>query len=330
MFKKFGVLAAVLGGLLVVVGFGLAAKETILLYTSVPIEIVTRIQQAFEATHPDIKLDIYRAGTGTITAKIAAEKEAGRILADLVWVADYTYLEELKRQGLLYKYLPPETANVPEALIDPDGYYAGGRVFAMVIAYNTNFVADPPRRWTDLLDPKWKGELVTGNPEYSGSNVVAAAALGMKYGLSFFYGLRQNGMAVVRGNSEVVAAIIAGEYLVGLTLDNLVREQQALGLPIEMVYPEDGPVFLLSPVGILATSQHLEAAKVFADYVLSVEGQRAMVELGKYLPCRPDVPGPAGAPTLQQLMASAMPYTVREIEATKDFFSREYVRILTE
>ncbi len=328
MTKRLAML--MVGGLMLLVGFGLMARDTVLLYTSVPIEIVTRLQKAFETAYPDIKLDIYRAGTGVIAAKIATEKEAGRILADLVWVADYTYLEDLKKQDLLYKYLPPEAASVPAALVDPDGYYAGGRVFTMVIAYNTNLVTDPPQRWTDLLDPKWKGELVTGNPEYSGSNVVAAAVLGMEYGLSYFHGLRENEMAVVRGNSEAAAAVIAGEYMVGLTLDNVVREQQALGLPIGMVYPEDGPIFLLSPVGIMSTSRSLEAAKTFAGYVLSVEGQQALVELGMYLPVRLDVPGPVGAPTLTDLMASAMPYTVREIEINKDFFSREYLRILVE
>lgn len=328
MTKRLAML--MVGGLMLLIGFGLMARDTVLLYTSVPIEIVTRLQKAFETAYPDIKLDIYRAGTGVIAAKIATEREAGRILADLVWVADYTYLEDLKKQDLLYKYLPPEAASVPAALVDPDGYYAGGRVFAMVIAYNTNLVTDPPQRWTDLLDPKWKGELVTGNPEYSGSNVVAAAVLGMEYGLSYFHGLRENEMAVVRGNSEAAAAVIAGEYLVGLTLDNVVREQQALGLPIGMVYPEDGPIFLLSPVGIMSTSQSLEAAKTFAGYVLSVEGQQALVELGMYLPARLDVPGPVGAPTLTELMDSVMPYTVREIETNKDFFSREYLRILIE
>jgi len=328
MTKRLAML--MVGGLMLLVGFGLMARDTVLLYTSVPVEIITRLQRAFETANPDIRLDIFRAGTGVIRARIAAEREAGRIMADLVWVADYTYLEELKKLGLLYKYLPPEAANVPAVLVDPDGYYAGGRVFTMVIAYNTNLVTDPPRRWTDLLDPKWKGELVTGNPEYSGANVVAAAVLGMEYGLSFFYGLRANEMTAVRGNSEAAAAVIAGEFMVGLTLDNIVREQQARGLPIGMVYPEDGPIFLLSPVGILSTSQNLEAAKRFVSYILSVEGQQALVEFGMYLPTRLDVPGPVGAPTLTELMAMVMPYTIREIEANKDFFSREYVRILIE
>ncbi len=189
-----------------------ATADNLLIYTSVPIEIMTRLQTAFEEANPGIKLDVYRAGTGIIASKIAAEMDAGRVLADLVWVADYTYLEDLKTIDMLFPYLPKDVDSIGDAFVDPDGYYGAGRVFTMVIAYNTNFVTEPPRTWVDLFDPQWEGEIVSGNPEYSGSNVIAAAALGLEYGLSYFRGLRDNGMAIVRGNSEAAAAVIAGEY----------------------------------------------------------------------------------------------------------------------
>ncbi len=103
-----------------------------------------------------------------------------------------------------------------------------------------------------------------------------------------------------------------------------------MGLPIDLIYPEDGPIFIPSPVGILATSERLEAAKTFVDYIASVPGQEALAELGSYLPVRHDVPGPENAPTLATLMAQVMPFTVEEISAHTDFFSRKYVEILAE
>lgn len=326
MRKVCAVLGVMLFGLLV--GLVGAAKETLLIYTSTPLEIMTKFEQMFEAAYPDIDLQVFRSGTGNIAAKIAAEREAGKIQADLIWVAEYTYLEELKAQNLLYKYESPESKNIPALLVDRDGYYYGARIFALVIAYNTNLVSDPPRKWTDLLDPKWKGQIIIANPTYSGSNAIAAAVLGLNYGLEFFRGLAANKATVVQGNSQVVTEVAAGAYPIGVTLDNMVRDLKAQGSPVDLVYPDDGPIFLPSPIGIFATSEHIEAAKKFVDYVLSAEGQRVLVEVGHYIPARTDVPGPAGAPTLEELVAKAMPADIEAILANIRFYTEQFVKIL--
>jgi iron(III) transport system substrate-binding protein len=54
-------------------------------------------------------------------------------------------------------------------------------------------------------------------------------------------------------------------------------------------------------VAILNTTQNPDAAKVFVDYVLSKDGQETLVELGSFIPVRPDVDPPEGAPSLDQI-----------------------------
>lgn len=310
--------------------FAAAQTENLLIYTSCPLEIMTAIEQAFEAEHPNINVEVYRSGTGTVQAKIATELEAGRVMADLVWVADYAYYEGLKDLDLLYSYHSPLAAGLPASLADPDGYYYGARLFGMVIAYNPLYVSDPPRRWSDLVDPRWEGQVVTGNPEYSGSNVVTAVALGMRYGLDYFEKLRANDIIVVRGNSQAAAEVASGAYWIGLTLDNIVRNLKAAGSPIELVYPDDGTVLLPSPIGIISTTEHLDAAKIFVDYVLSAKGQQALVDFGSYVPIRDDVEPPAGAPTMSELAAKSIDLSLEFLLNNKDFFSDLYVRILLE
>lgn len=305
-----------------------AEQEPLMVYTSCPLEIMTEIEKVFEAAHPEIDLQIYRSGTGTIVAKIAAEREAGKILADIVWVADYAYFETLKELGLLYPYDSPQAANLPAIFVDPDKCYYGARIFSMVIAYNTLLVDEPPQRWTDLLDPKWRGQIVSGNPQYSGSNVVATTALCLEYGLSYLRGLRENELAVVRGNSQAAAEIAAGAYMVGFTLDNIVRGMKAQGSPIDLVYPEDGAVFLPSPIGIIKTTEHLDAAKTFVDFVLSTAGQEALVTYGHYIPARPDVTPPPGTPTVDKIKVMDLPLSF--LLANKDFYTEQFIKILLE
>ena len=316
-------------GLVLALGV-LVQAENLLIYTSCPIEIMTSIEQAFEAANPDIDLEVYRSGTGTVTAKIATELEAGNVLADLVWVADYAYYESLKELDLLLAYDSPEATSLPSSLVDPDGYYYGARLFAMVIVYNTTLVTDPPERWTDLLDPLWEGQVVSGNPQYSGSNVVTSVALGMRYGLSYFEQLRANGAAIVRGNSQAAAEVAAGAYLVGFTLDNMVRNLKAEGSPVDLVYPEDGAVLLPSPIAIVKSTDNPDAAKKFVDYVLSPVGQQALVDFGSYVPVRSEVSPPPGAPSLLEITDLAIDLDIQFLIDNKTFFTEHFVRIMLE
>src|SRR3972149_218549 len=57
-----------------------------LLYTSVPQQLATAFGDAFMKRRPDIRVEIYRAGSTEVGAKLAAEREVGGIRADLLWL----------------------------------------------------------------------------------------------------------------------------------------------------------------------------------------------------------------------------------------------------
>jgi iron(III) transport system substrate-binding protein len=118
--------------------------------------------------------------------------------------------------------------------------------------------------------------------------------------------------------------------MVGFTLDNMVRQMKAEGSPIDLIYPEDGAVLLPSPIAIIKTSEHIEAAKKFVDYVLSPAGQQALVDFGSYVPARADVAPPEGAPTLDELVAGSFDLPIGFLMATKDFYLDQFVKIMLE
>ena len=231
------------------------------LYTSVPTTIISKIEKAFETHVPGIDLKVFRSGTGKLAAKIATEREAGGVKADVVWVADFAYYETLKEQKLLLKYDSPAGRALPPSMKDPDGYYYSARMIAMALAYNPTAVKDPPRRWTDLLTAKWKNKVVMSNPQYSGAALDTVGGLVMNYGLDYFRRLRANGAVVVRANDAVASKVASGEFPVGVVLDYFVRAQQKKGSPIAIVYPDDGAVAIPSPIAIISASKHKEAAE---------------------------------------------------------------------
>ncbi len=97
---------------------------TVVLYTSVPTDIIDEVKAEFEKRQPGVKLDIFRSGTGMRMDKTYEEIEAGRIKADVIRVADFTVGEELKNAGHLLKYESPQATEIM-----PSQNVAGAKAF---------------------------------------------------------------------------------------------------------------------------------------------------------------------------------------------------------
>src|SRR3972149_7936853 len=151
------------------------SSSRVLLYTSVPQQLATQFADAFMKKRPDIKVEIYRAGSTEVGAKIAAEREVGGIRADLLWLADAPIYYDLRKRGELFGYISPEAKAIPADLKDPKGFFTGGGLINMIIAVNTEGIAlkDAPKSWKDF--PEHGKKAVMGNPLYSGSNFVSVA-----------------------------------------------------------------------------------------------------------------------------------------------------------
>ncbi|MEI7432514.1 MAG: iron ABC transporter substrate-binding protein, partial [Betaproteobacteria bacterium] len=77
------------------------AQQKLFVYTSMKESMLGDIKIAFAKKHPEIKLDYQSAGAGKLMAKIAAERESGKILADVLWTSEIPDFYQLKAQGLL-------------------------------------------------------------------------------------------------------------------------------------------------------------------------------------------------------------------------------------
>jgi iron(III) transport system substrate-binding protein len=300
-----------------------APTGKVTLYTSVPQDIVDRLQTDFKAKFPGATLEVFRAGSSEVEAKLAAEKQAGSIQADLVWVAEPSTYEDFKNQGILLKFTPTEASALPSEMKDKDGYYYAGRLINMVVAFNTK--ANPkPAAWKDLVNPAYKGKLGFPTPASSGAAEAAVRTLAdtQGFGWDFFKQLRANGGKQIKNNPALQEQLSTGELLVGALLDYMIRDAKSKGSPVDYAWPPEGAVFIPSPIAVIKTAKNPEAAKAFVDFLLSKEGQASMVKLGNFIPIRSDVPGPAGTPALGQIKRLATDWrTVREKrQDTKDQF----------
>lgn len=309
------------------------AKTPITIYSSVHEDVLAAIAAEFNKRTPDVDLKYFRLGTTKIIAKVNAEVKAGGIRADLVWTAEPAYFEELKQRGLITKYLSPAAKNIPKVFIDPDGYYIGARILSIGLMYNTRLVkeADAPKDWKDLLDPKWKNQIVHASPLYSGSATAAVTGLTQspKYGWAFYEKLRANGTTIIKGQGGTQRKVAGGEYKVGIGLDYGIRKMTAKGSPIQFVYPRSGTVTWGSPIAIFKDSKNKGAAKKFIDFVLSTDGQKFL--LSQYIvSVNPKVPPPKGAPPVLETLDRAIPVDWNYLVKNRQPLLKKFSKIMLE
>ena len=275
---------------------------TLNLYTSEPQEKIDEIVAAFAAHQPNVSVEVFRAGTGDLTARIAAEEKAGAIGADLLLAADAGTFEGYAERDLLREYVPADADKLDENVLDAEGFYTGTRIIPTVIAYNTTEITDPPSSWADLTKPEYSGKLVMPNPDVSGAAAFNAAVWlnESSLGEGWLTDLAKNQPLIAESNGPVSQAVAEGSQPVGIVVDYLVRDLAAAGSPIAVSYPEEGVPYVAQPVGIFANTTAPEAAEAFVDFLVSEEGQKLAVEQA-YLPVRGDVGTPEGAPELSSI-----------------------------
>ncbi|MEI6225947.1 MAG: extracellular solute-binding protein [Deltaproteobacteria bacterium] len=116
-------MAAALG----VFSLAAGAQQKVFVYTSMKESMVGDLKAAFAKKHPDIKLDYQSAGAGKLMAKIAAERQSGKILADVLWTSEVPDFYQLKAQSMLLPYMPADVKILLNPLPDYDGSFTAVR-----------------------------------------------------------------------------------------------------------------------------------------------------------------------------------------------------------
>lgn len=278
------------------------ASETITVYTSQPQDQMTAVIDAFNAEHPDVKVELFRSGTTEVMAKLQAEYAAGTSPADVVLIADTVAMTQLKNDGRLYTFADAPVADVDAAFIDKDKTYFGTKVITTGIVYNTNLVKTAPSSWNDLLAADAAKSLIMPSPLYSGAAVIHVGTMVQQpeFGWDYLEKLAQGGAVAGQGNGTVIEAVARGEKAYGIIIEYMALNAKKKGSPVDFVFPREGVSSITQPIAILKDSDSLEAAKTFVKWQLSKAAQEQAAKQG-YFPLLPAAGQPAGYPELKSL-----------------------------
>ncbi|HEX3177827.1 MAG TPA: extracellular solute-binding protein [Methylomirabilota bacterium] len=237
-------------------------------------ETAAAICGGFEKQYPGVACKYVRTTAQVAYQRLAQDQKAGIAQASVISSTDASHYGKMKLDGWLQKYRPKNLAELADAFKpynDPDDLFVATAAGLVLLTYNTAAVpaGEAPKKWTDLLDPKWKNKVSIGHPGFSGYVGTWVVQMKKLYGWDYFKKLELNKPRIGRSINDTVTMLNARESLVAAGPSATTLESRAKGNPLGVVYPEDGAVLMVSPTGILKNAPAPNAAKLFEEYLLS-------------------------------------------------------------
>ena len=302
--------------------------KKLIIYTSMKETLIKGIVDGFKKQNPDIDVDYQSAGAGKLMAKIAAERQSGKILADVIWTSEVPDFYKMKEEGILAKYESPVLKETVNPFDDYDGSFHAARLGTLGIVINTDKVKTPPTQWSDLLKPEFTNGFGIANPALSGTSYMSVALLEKQFGWEYFDKVKANGGRIGKGSGQVIDDTASGELTACLGVDYITNAKIKKGAHIQMCYPPEMLV-VPSPVAIFKDTAKMDAAKKFVDYLLSKEAQTLVAEQGT-IPVREDVTIPAkfNLPAPKEALAKSIKINYTEAVKTKEATIKKFSEVM--
>ena len=293
-----------------------SAHENVTWYiTHFSIDTAEALGRTFEAKYPGVPLNVIRTTAQVAFQRLNLEIKNNQSNCDIFSSTDLGHYTTLKSKGLLLKYEPENAAKAQPQFrgLDPDGTFHITSAGLVLITYNKEKLKDKelPKKWTDLIEPKWKNEITVGHPGYSAYVGTWVLQMRKLYGWDYFTKLEANKPQIGRSINDTVTMLTAGERSVGAGPLATTLKSAAKGNPLGVIYPEDGALFMVAPSAIMQSTKNPNAARLFMEFLFSVAASKASVDDFNE-PIRPEVAPSPGAMPLSQV--KTIQPTIGEIE----------------
>lgn len=260
-----------------------AAEERLVIYTAYEENELKDFWEQFKKDLPDLaaKASYIRGSTGPTMARVEAEKANPQ--ADVIWGVFNDYLTGAAKKGLLEPYAAKESEKIAARFKHPENMWQGVTLLTVAFAVNQKKMAElklaPPRTWSDLTDPKYKGHIVMSNPSTSGTAYLLlashAARLGEDKMWPYYDALDKNLSQVTKSGGAPGRMAASGETPIGVALAYEVDVAKKQGAPIDIIYPSDGVAWTFEGNALVRGAKNPQNARRFLDWAVSPSAMTA-------------------------------------------------------
>jgi iron(III) transport system substrate-binding protein len=294
-----------------------AAKQeaTLTLYNGTALAMIRVIAERFKAQY-GISVDILEGRASEIYERIRTEQATARHVGDLMFSGSSSMVAAVADGVLAPHGALPNTALLAANFPD-DGTITpvSSSFFGILASTDLVSTAEQPKSWRGLLDPKWRGKILSDDYRAAGAGEVFFNVMLDKYGRDFHEKLAAQNPQFSRFFAESERRIARGEFALYVPL-NLSEYPTLKGLPVRLVMPEEGSPYVTLSLGLLKGAPHPNAARLFMNYAIGKEAQLASGSTGAGITIAgiaDDIPAEQRPLALPKLFGTSTPSRLQEM-----------------
>ena len=222
-----------------------ATEGSITVYTAFEDDQIDKYLASFKELYPNINVEVIRESTGTLIAKVIAEKD--NPVADVIWGTSASVMLQLEPYGIIKGYRPEGTELLDSRFYDSkneEPLWTGCDVYETAFLVNTQVCEEAgvpiPKSFEDLLDPCYEGMIVMPDPTSSGTGMLTVNGIlqimGEEKGWEYMEALNKNIANYTTSGSKPAKMAAAGECGIGISFGYRCATLLAEGYPVEVVF----------------------------------------------------------------------------------------------
>jgi iron(III) transport system substrate-binding protein len=257
-------------------------EGNLIVYSVWDVEHLRVVTDAFMKRYPGIKATYWQGRNPEIVTRALTEFQGGQSSFDVVLSDNAPPV--IRAAGAIMNY---ETVQ-KDVLYLHDPTMPTVSLQVQALAFNTKKMklADAPKTWEDVANPKFKSLVALDDPMRAGPLSSMLAALKTQWKdderfNKFLRGLKALGVPVHKSTSAMFRLVISGEYPICMpALLHDVLEEIHKGTPVSYV-KTNPPVLFPRQAGIYVKAPNPNTAKLFAEWLISEEGQKTIDSIGR-------------------------------------------------
>jgi len=255
-------------------------EGSLTLYTSLAPTESQPLADAFEKKY-GVKVQLWRGQSDEVVQRVVTEAKGHRFAVDVV-ETNGPEMEMIARERLLGELQSAYVSDLPANAIPTHRTWFPDRMNYFVVGYNTAKVkrGDIPATYEGFTDPKWKGRIALEATDAEWMATLIKTSPGNK-GTDIVRKIAALQPSLRKGHVLLASLVAAGEVPVGLAMYNSnIETLKRKGAPIDYV-PVQPVVARPQGIGVARSAPHPNAAILFAEFVLSPDGQQLFESMGR-------------------------------------------------